>query len=1135
MGFTKSQDTAASIRDKDVIVAAGAGSGKTTVLAERVVRRIKDGASISDFLISTFTVASAADLKIKIGNQISNLIANEPTNKHYRRQQILLNTASIGTIASLCLKQVQQSAAVLNIPAESRICDDAMAEALLKECAERALDMLCEEDSETARLLLKQFASFKSDSALIKTAYELYPKIRSYPFYKDWMDAQVKKCFNDVALIESNRYFDSDDGKTVRSLLMKLIAEARLAIASVQSIAETDIESNFADTVLGYIDGFDAGLKVSFESFCDFVSIKRQSKPIKTSKEFTACYGSFKASYIDNIVKYKRGKEELKEEYRRIAVLTEALCKYLTLIDKLYTEEKRRRALLDFADSEQLFFTLIAEKSEDAYIKTSVGRQLSARYTDVFIDEYQDISPLQDAIFKVIGEGKRFMVGDAKQSIYGFRNAYPDLFMSYRDSFADADSNGTNARVFLNENFRCDKSIIDFANLVFDKTYTVRTADTDYTTERLVMGKDKEKDKGSKVLVTVFENRDTDSYEESEYIAEQILKLRQSGSQYSEMAVLYRSVTGVNKLTDTLRRYGIPYSHIDTKEQLFSTPEVLLATALLRTVDNPTEDIALAAVLRSPLFGFTAEELFVIRSFGETLYADICSYAEGKKYSLKKTKLEKTVFVEKPKVKRPKNPALAAKCRLFIKKLNEYRSKSLIMPVHELLMYMYEDLHFFAFATEGKEDAYMANLYSFYTLAKSAEEHSYKGLSVFMDYIARLKESDASPKTPPSTAGEAVSLLTIHKSKGLEFDTVFLYGLGRRKQKGDRINTAVDYKGGISFDLATESKGGKSKTLHKEALRYIKARATTAEELRLLYVAFTRARNNLIITVSGERTLEDFEKYSSDNYVTVADIFMHALLDGGSCFELKVLHEDEPFCFDFTPVGESVTEEALELPTLYDIESRVEVTAKYFVSATHRDEDGLFTLSDRELMTDRAPSFAADADTAGYAAIGTANHAFMQFADFDNAKADIKAEAKRLLDKQFITEEQYGMLRFDSLCAFFESDIYARLKASRRVYRERRFSTQLDAKLFTGKAGEKVLLQGVIDCFFENGDGSYTLLDYKTDRIKAGEEAKLIERHGTQILLYCMYIEKLTGKPVRDAYIYSFALNKTIKCEEIRI
>ncbi len=1138
MNFTVSQERAAAIRGKDMIVAAGAGSGKTTVLAERVVRRIKEGASVSDFLIATFTTASAADLREKIGKRLTELSAAEPTNPHYRRQLIYLHSASIGTISSLCLKQVKQSAAVLGIPAESHIGDEALCESLLRDCAEASLDTLCETETEKASVLLEHFASFKNDSGLIGTACELYSSIRSYPLYKDWIKKQVEKCYSDASLVENGRFFESSDGKIIAELLKKSIADAKRDIALMYDTAENEKETAHTDKVAELVAGFERGLDIGYDEFCLAVDTvpARFAKPSKSSEVFSEHYASVKKGCLDLVKGFKRGKAELCEEYGKIAVITDALCTYLTLLDEAFTFEKRQRALLDFADAEQLFFTLIAEKSGDLPVKTSVGRELSARYTDVFIDEYQDISPLQDAIFAVIGEGKRFMVGDAKQSIYGFRNAYPDIFMHYRDTFSDGDD-GDTARVFLNENFRCDKSIIDFSNLIFDKIYTKDSADTDYTTERLVFGKNGGGDE--RVRVAVFENREKDSDEEYEYIAQQISRLHGGGMSFSEMAVLYRTGTGIDRLCNSLTAHGIPFAELSSKEPLLSSPEVMLATALLRTVDNPTEDISLAAVLRSPLFGFTAEELFKIRKTSDSLYADVCSYADGdyprgKRYTLRAATLAGVDFVERPHPCRRRNTALAQKCRAFTDTLRRYRSRSLITPVHELLMYMYEELHFFAFATAGKEQQYMANLYAFYSLAKSVEEHSYKGLSVFVEYIARLKDSDGGPSSPAGTASDAVSLMTVHKSKGLEFNCVFVCNGGKQLKKGDG-STTVDYKGGISFSLADVSVGTKTETVHKRALKVLANRRATAEELRLLYVAFTRARNLLYVTVSGKASLSDFESRSYQHYVRTADFYMNALTDGGDCFELTVFAEDEPFVFDFEPTEVSVEEEALSLPPLYDIESRVEVTAKYFVSATHRDEDGLFVLSDAELMTDRTPSFTAEASEGIGAAVGTANHAFMQFADFANAESDIQAEAKRLLEKQFITEEQYGMLHLDSLSAFFSSDIYGRLKASRRVYRERRFSTQLDAELFSGKAGENVLLQGVIDCFFENGDGSFTLLDYKTDRVRAGEEQKLIERHGTQLLLYCMYIEKLTGRPVRDAYIYSFALNKAIKCEEIRI
>ncbi len=1133
--FTSSQNAAADTWGKDVLVAAGAGSGKTTVLAERIIRRIKAGADISDFLVVTFTVASAADLREKIGKRLSELCAEMPEEPRFRKQLFMLYSASIGTISSICLKQVKQSAALLGLPARSHIGDEALCKAMLTECAESVLSEFCESDTERSALLLDNFASFKNDNGLIAAMCKLYESLRSFPFYKRWLENRKTLSVKEAETVAEGSFFESRDGASVRKTLTELLDSAIKATETMDATAENDKQAEFAAKVGGIVRSIRAAIDEGYEQFCEAASLVPSLRcPNKPCAEYKANYETAYADCIKKLPFYCRSKEELAAEYKRIAAVTEALTAILLKLDAEFEAAKRSAELLDFADAEHLFLKLLVTETEAGLVKTSVCHTLSARYSDIFIDEYQDVSPLQDMIFAILGEGKRFMVGDAKQSIYGFRDAYPDIFIGYRDGFADVDENGKNARVFLNENFRCDKNVIEFCNHIFRRIYTVENAGSDYTKEALIMGKEESGDE--KMCVAVFENRLADNDDEFEYIAAEVLKLCEAGVPPSDIAVLSRKSASLTRTAAVLERLGVPYT-AKSKTPLLKAPEVMLAVALLRTVDNPTDDISLAAVLRSPLFGFTAEELVRIRKGDTSLYADLCRTAKAqclrnRRFTMKKAAFaaEKITVTPRP-MRRVANP-LAEKCKAFLDTLEGFRDKALLLPAHSLLMHIYEETGILAHATEGNEDSFMANLYALYDLTKAVESNAYKGLSVITEYISRLAETGQSPAAADRSAEGAVSLLTMHASKGLEFPYVFLCGTGKQIFKSEaKTSVTADFNGGISFNIASQKEASRTETLHKASLDSAERKRALAEDLRLLYVAFTRAKRKLFVTVSSKRALEDFEKYPVQKAVLQADLFMDALLDGGESFNLiRFGEEDSVFAEGaYRPAQTAQTE--TDIPPLEEPEASVGVTAKYFVSATRRGENGLLEMTEEKLMTDRVPVFAAEGGGIG-AEVGTANHAFMQFASFAAAEKDVEAEAARLFERGFITKEQHSLLRFDMLGAFFRSEIYAALKASPRVYREKRFSTRLDGALFSGGGDDGVLVQGVIDCFFENPDGSFTLLDYKTDAAKAGDEELLIRRHGTQLFLYAKYINKLTGKPVSKAYIYSFALGKAIECEE---
>lgn len=685
----------------------------------------------------------------------------------------------------------------------------------------------------------------------------------------------------------------------------------------------------------------------------------------------------------------------------------------------------------------------------------------------------------------------------------------------------------------LNENFRCDRNVINFCNHVFNRIYTPESAGSDYTKEALVMGKEKSDDE--KMCVAVFENRVAADSDEYTFMANEVVKLCATGVAPSDIAVLGRNAEVLARAAEALDAVGVPYT-TKSKKKLLETPEVMLAIALLRAVDNPTEDISLAAILRSPLFCFTAEELVKIRKGTDSLYSDLCraaegSYPRGKRYGIRKAGLPARKAAVAPRLLRRGDSAIAKKCAAFLSKLNAFRDKSVLLPAHRLLMHIYEETDIFAHAPEGNEDSFMANLYTLYELTKSVAADSYKGISVITDYITRLSESGKSPESPDKTADGAVTLVTMHSSKGLEFPYVFLTGAGKQP-RNTTSPTYANFKGGICFNLQSQKEATSSKTLHKTVLDADEKRRRLAEDLRVLYVAFTRAKKKLYITASKRHTLADFEKYSVKKYNCHADLFMNVLLEGDESFEMLVFPEGQVVEPQGKYTPKNATELSVEIPPLSDMEKSVPVTAKYFVSATHRGADGLLELAEGDLISDRVPVFATEGGKKSGAQIGSANHAFMQFADYGAAEKDVAAEARRLLERGFLSKEEFGLLRYEMLSRFFGSDIYRRMKASPRVYREKRFSTQLDASLFTKQEGQSVLVQGVIDCFFENEDGSFTLVDYKTDSAREGDEARLLEKHGTQLYLYSLYIKKLTGKPVSEAYIYSFALGKAIKCEE---
>ncbi|MBR6594344.1 MAG: UvrD-helicase domain-containing protein [Clostridia bacterium] len=1101
--FTPSQQRARDYRGRDLLVSAGAGSGKTTVLAARILERIKAGDDINDFLIVTFTKASAADLKKKLSEKLEELSAKEPDNKHYRRQIYALSGADIGTIDSFCLRYVKQNAQSLGYKSMA-VGDGALCAALAADSADRVITELCEEDGAEIDLLLDNFASHKSDDGLVKACIGLYSDIRTFPFYMQWLEDAVARLVRDARRLHDEDFFALERGKEVRA-----VCEAELAVMEddLETMLATADDKGlvFCGKVKAALALMRQGLEEDYYSFSAATSAYAPGSRRGGDDEYIAAYNDLKGR-VSRLSDLCRTRDALIREYDVTAEVAAALLVFMKRLDECYTAEKKRRGIIDFSDAEQLFLSLLVEEKDGSYLKKPLGRKLSAAYKEVYIDEYQDVSPLQDSIFRVIGEGRRFMVGDVKQSIYGFRDAHPELFMGYRDSYGE-EGKGEGELVLLRENFRCDKTVIDFCNHVCDRIYTVERADGDYTKERLIHGKDDSG--GVPVSVWLYENAKDYRTEQAE-VCNEVVRLIASGVKPSEIGLLFHDSKHMQSYSDELEARGIATGLKNSKEKLLDRPEILLMISALRTVDNPTDDISLAALLRSPVFRFTAGELVEIRDCSISLYEDLCAKAE-------------------------EDSVLGEKCAAFLERLSLYRAKALILPVHKLLWYLYEDFRIFAYAPKGDEEKFRANLNAFYSLAMGMEQDAFRGVSVFTDYLRRLEEKGQGPDAERSKSAEGVRLLTVHGSKGLEFDAVFLCDTGKRGKSSDGNAVRVNFDTGLSLSLKKQREAWSAKPLLKHLDGETEKHKEYAEEHRLLYVALTRARKKLYVSATFSDGV--WERIDKKKQSTFADLFLAAVAKGGEMFyniEVKDCAEAEQVQpLALSGIEREASAEETALPPLREAPPPPRtVTAKYSASALVRDENGKLVAPAPARVSDRLPCFAGGGPSAG-ARRGTANHVFMQFADFKRAEADLVAEADRLLDRGFVTEEQRRLMDTEALGRFFRSDIYARIKASPRVYRERRFSTALPGYLFKDAGEEQVMLQGVIDCFFENPDGSFTLIDYKTDRVGEGGAEALRDSYGVQLYLYRLYVEKITGRPVTGAYIYSFALSDTVDVGDI--
>jgi len=1177
MNWTESQRKAIEAKGKTLLVSAGAGSGKTTVLTRRLAERILAGDSIEDFLVVTFTRAAASDLKEKLYNAITDAIAAQPRSRHLFNQLFLLPGAQISTIHAFCYDMIKQNFSVLGLSPNMRIGDETETRMIARECMEELTDELYERDDPDLLLLADNFGSEKSDDLLIDTILTVYNRLRAFYNYHDWLELQEKKLEEQAELVRSG-FYNTEIGKGLREHVLfrlneviaacdSLILNLAHTAASEENIAPVEA---FRDMVLDFIDAaekdYDAlrGAVLAVEEYPKFV----KTGMAKEDADYSAKeYGRIKSETDKIISKFcLLTEEQIYQDYLSTLQIVRAFRKVIGEFDRRYTAAKSKKGVLDYSDLEHYLAALLETKDENGNtVPSALCLKLRKRYKEIYIDEYQDINPLQDHIFTLLSRpDNRFMVGDLKQSIYRFRNAYPDIFVNYKESFPDyrEDAEGPAARIFLKENFRCSRTVIDFVNLVFSEVTEGNRFAREYAGEELIYAKNSSAPAYPVVVaLSVYDgdNRDTaadlkaEAFErEAEYIACEIERLvgrekKEDGSsiRYGDIALLLSAVRGRARVFErALRRRGIPCM-TEQDESLFSRPEIMLAVSALKTIDNPTDDVSLCALLRSPIYQFTADELYRIhtKANGYSLYDSIVYAASFDRGRCRRDAGKKYAF----SVRKQSEPStLAGRCRHFLAELDFYRAKAQGMLCYKFLwlFYMRSGLLAAAGAFEYG-DKCRENLLLLYQYARDFEHTGFKGLSAFILYLGEIAErgGDLANAKSAGQDGDYVHIMSVHKSKGLEFPVCFVCDCSRKF--GTRDSSAsliVSRNFGFGCRIRDAEKLTRRDTYLRRFAAICDTEAAVDEELRKLYVALTRAKERLYVTASVP------EGYSDKAYNPVA---AHSFADW---ILMTVANREENF-FDVYVIPDDIRErfyKGLEadadeaektldpavaekikkaIAYSYPYPEAVRTPAKLSVSEISFSE---FKAKVNEKMILRRPEFLGKVTDFG-ARKGTANHVFMQFADFDFVEQNgVEAEAMRLLRIKMITEEQYELLSYEHLKAFFDSLLYREMRSAKRLYREKRFSLSVEAaslglpELKNAK-DEKVLIQGVIDCFFENPDKTYTLIDYKTDFLpEEGGERILIERHEKQVKFYCRAVEAMTGKKVERAVLYSFSLDKSV-------
>ena len=1176
--WTTDQQHAIECCKGSVLVSAAAGSGKTTVLVERVIRRLTDEdnpCSAEDLLIVTFTRAATAQMREKIGAAILKRLSEDPTDRHLRRQYMLLPFAKICTIDSFCNDLVRENFHALGISPDYSLLDNETAVIMKNDVCEAMLERAYEEDSDGSFSgLSDMMSSGSSDEDFAKLIIKMYDISTAYPFPDLWLDSLIEE------------YSQPDINKSCwGGIIKKYVCDMLDYCVSSSNDMMTAMES---DPIVA--DAYGAALQSDINMYAEL-----REKVNRDWDEALEAFNTVKYMGLGRVPKgyesetknavmtaRKKLKDLLKkvpnimcvssgEHSEDVRLMRGPVTKLIELVKQFareYSAEKDKMNSADFSDILHRALNLLAvSDGSGGYIKTDLARELSSHYVEILVDEYQDINEAQDMIFRAISadENNLFTVGDVKQSIYRFRQAMPEIFLRRRSTTHSFESGKYPLGITLGSNFRSRVGVTSCVNYIFRQLMSTEAGELEYDDSEALNAAAEypERDTPDCELHVVTDkgNRADTLEAQARYVARYIDRTVREGktlvtkggalrpASYGDFCILLRTAKNVSSVyANALSERGIPVFSPETGG-FFEAAEISFILSLLRVLDNPVQDIPLAAVMLSPLFGFSAGELADIRASakerleaGETepLYRSVAASAdEGDE-----------------------------KAAAFLKKIESLRRLSLTLSAGELVRRVCEETGFDAIVgamPDGERRRLNVGLLCDY--AEKYEAAGNLGLSGFIRFIDKVARTsgDLATAARPSENADIVRIMTVHQSKGLEFPICIFADMQHAFNERDNTESVlISSSAGLGMKRRTEDGISVYDTASRRAAVITSERMGRSEEMRVLYVALTRAKENLIMVTSvpnpekglakvavecgiGERA-NPFAVLRMNNF---SDLVLMALMRHPAADELRKLSGiDVPI---FLPekdrfrlkvvVSDSesfMTESANEQktaakPVFFDeVQARLDYSdprsVLSSVPAKRAASDGSERGINREYFASSRPAFMSSGGLTP-AQRGTATHKFMQFSNYAAARADIESELARLVDSGFLSEDEGKAVNIGAAKRFFMSPLAERIFASDNVMREKKFAALFPAKFFypelTGEAAEeKIVVQGIADCVFVE-DGELVIVDYKTD---TGVDAEaLLDRYSAQLEIYREALSQALGMPVKETLLYSFFMNSTVK------
>jgi ATP-dependent helicase/nuclease subunit A len=1127
LNYTKEQQKAIFLHNKSLLVSAAAGSGKTAVLVERIIELVSGGMDIDKLLVVTFTNLAASEMRERIYKAITKKIKDDPQNKNLKKQLLLMPCANIKTIHSFCLDIIKNNINMIDIPLNFRIADDMEGDILKQRCIEDIIeDKYLGGDTDFCDLM-DTYGYGRNDARIIDLILAIYNFSMSLSDPENYYNLCIKNI--ELASIDFTKtVFCEILTDRLKELLEDNLKKYEIALSEINarpdllSYYDTFLfEYDFIKELLSEKDFLILQEKLLTFSFARIPSVKKGTDnafvkqirddfkgEIKKFNEYIALSTNDEHTASKEILKYIKTIIELTKEF-----------------SKSYSTEKLKKSIIDFSDFEHLALFILT--NEDG-TPSEIAQTYKNTFREILIDEYQDTNDVQDKIFNIISRNGEnlFMVGDVKQSIYKFRQAKPEIFINKREIYRQ--TTDKLELISLAMNFRSRDEVLSFCNQIFTKLMTVKTAMTDYKTETLIYSngyKDFE-NSNHKTEILIFDKSEELEIEDNEdlnkeacVVANRIKELMADENfriydtkkdefrrlEFSDIVILSRSLGNFGQqFFDTLKENGIRVT-ADFSEDLFSAIEVKLVIAILKAIDNPLDDISLLALLKSPIFNFSETELLEVRQldFEKPLF-----------YALKKSDTLKAISA--------------------VNFLDEIVKIAYTGSISHLLNTLYKDLKIKEiFSAFKNSEQRLLNLDLIYDIALSYEKTDFLGLKSFIIY---LEKAEFSQKTIPSATNmistNSVKIMSIHKSKGLEFPVVFVSGLGRRFNNDDlkqRIIVHPDF--GMGVDYIDIENRFTYQTLTKNAFKIKIKDELMSEELRVLYVALTRAKEKLILTAS----LSNYEKSSVKwkNIVETGGVSTNTLLNLNSfidyimptvlntnLFDLEVynvnsLAKQNEIIIQLEEDKDDVLDDFEQIFYDYKYKELASIPAKITVSAANKlkrqDDSNNVHLEELDTMK---TSFSGSE-------YGTYFHKLFELIDIDLVKTGktILELTDILIEKDILELKSFTYEIAEKIEMFFKTDVAKNMLTAQRVYKEKPFLIRIPAnEIYKTDYINDIILQGTIDCYFVKDD-KITLIDFKTD--KKTDENFIKENYSEQMKLYAYAIGKIEDLEVATKIIYT--------------